>query len=128
MAHMSSAEQPQVQEQALWKRGGPVPEKVFGFIFSHNRKLAWANKHNIAPEQPEYIRVQLAWNAIARQLPTGHRRLALVHDDKSPVICLVIANNKSETEMAKTKDQALIKAFQKVVGEERQPQWFHQTF
>ncbi|PPQ86530.1 hypothetical protein CVT25_007181 [Psilocybe cyanescens] len=123
----SEVQLPQVQEQPLWTRGGPVPERVFGFTFDYETKLAWAKKHNLGPEEPNYIQVQMAWNEIMRQLPAGCRCAGLVHDDISPVICIVIANNKTETEIAKSKDEERIKAYQAVVGEERQPQWYLQT-
>lgn len=122
----SSDVQPQVEEQALWKRGGSVSPKVFGYTFDYDDKLAWANKHNIAPEETPYIRIQIARDEIVKRLPKGHRRLAVVQDDISEVLCLVIGHNKTEEELAKTKDPKILEMFQKVLGEERQPQWFLQ--
>ncbi|KJA17820.1 hypothetical protein HYPSUDRAFT_46001 [Hypholoma sublateritium FD-334 SS-4] len=107
----------------MWTRTNDVPEMVFGFIFSHNRKLAWANKHNIFPDRHPLHRTEKALKEIARRLPASFRRVALVHDAKSPVICLVICSNKTEAELAKAKDPDILRIYHDVVGIERTPGW-----
>lgn len=97
---------------------------AFGYTFDTDDKLAWADKHNIAPGVEPYYRVDKVRSEIAKRLPKGHRRLAIVHDGISPVSCIVIGLNRTKEEIAKTKDQELLQVFRKVVGEEREPKWY----
>ncbi len=101
-----------------------VPVMVFGFTLSYHRRLAWANKHNFSPEKSPLLRTDEVLMEMARRLPKPFRRGALVHDSKSPVMCLVICNNKSEAELAKARDQQILKMFHDIVGSERTPHWY----
>ncbi|KJA18697.1 hypothetical protein HYPSUDRAFT_69758 [Hypholoma sublateritium FD-334 SS-4] len=112
------------QEQAMWTYTNDIPEMVFGFIFSLNRKLAWANKHNISPNRPRVYRAEDAFKEIGRRLPAAFRRVALVHDAKSPVSCLVICSNRTEAELAKARDPDILRIYHDVVGIERTPRWY----
>ena len=61
---------------------------------------------------------------IARQLPLAFRRVALVHDAKSPTTCLVVCNNMSEAELAKSRDPDVLRMYYDAVGSERRPAWY----
>ena len=74
------------------------------------------------------LRTDDVMQEMARRLPQAFRRAALVHDSKSPVMCLVICNNKSGAELAKARDPYILKMFYDIVGSERRPRWYPVTY
>ena len=74
------------------------------------------------------LRTDDVMQEMARRLPQAFRRAALLHDSKSPVMCLVICNNKSEAELAKARDPDILKMFHDIVGSEQRLRWYPVTY
>lgn len=107
------------------------PGFVFGWPFTYEDQVEWANKYNILPDEKEFTRVQYAWKKIASILPPEARRITVVryYQNGRPITasCIYIGTNVSWGQVAKAQNQDLIQRVWDLLETDVEPQWLLRT-
>ncbi|KAG6872074.1 hypothetical protein C0993_002461, partial [Termitomyces sp. T159_Od127] len=104
-----------------------VPLQVLGWAKKMEELSDWTDKHCPRPNSSENNKRIVALRNIPAELPEGHRRHAPVRDPAEPrrlKWCFAVATNKTQEDMDRGKDMALIDAFRVALDCKTAPQWY----